>query len=661
MTMPKPHKLIFIFNAIILLICLLFGYRYFVMSSRLVGNSVVYITQDPDRRAFPISLDSVLDGIAIFDGYRIAFEHRTSATLRNGSRNIDASLSFTNHTYFLLQNYFFLHGGGWPESFNNSNVIVLSENAAWELFGNTDVVSMHAQIGEQFFEISGVIGQDSLDEPGFAWVPYNHHNSGVRNITGIYIEGVNYRTLERLVLAVHFADTIELNLANLRFVDLDQYAYNILVKFNLFAMVIAVFGILFFMVRLFYALEPTAFSMPQSIIYGLLTVFSVLAFVLLWQNTGPNLAPSADAFGVRTFIDTLNNRNTFEGISNLSHIHYELHEFNRLSAFPLIIGMFAFVNIAGIGAYDTFVKHKEYAEKRGPAPSATVLVYILKRLLQLIPTFIIMTFIVFYVNLFIPTEGRAYFPPDAFVMYLRYITAILQGDFGWTWAMGNFAPLLPILMDAYLQTLILVLGAMILSGFFGVVLGIFAAIKRNRWTDHIIMVLTLFASSIPVFYLALLLALLFILHLGIFSIMPDGTWRMMVLPIATLTLPSLAFIARTTRTSMLEVLNMPCITAAHARGLPERKVILHAISNMRIPAITAISLRTAELFMGTVLVEAIFSINGLGRLVLQAINGRDIHMLMGSIIFLSLTFTIINLLVDILYVIVDPRTRKSFK
>jgi len=107
---------------------------------------------------------------------------------------------------------------------------------------------------------------------------------------------------------------------------------------------------------------------------------------------------------------------------------------------------------------------------------------------------------------------------------------------------------------------------------------------------------------------------------------------------------------------------MPCITATRARGLPERHIIFsHAVANMRIPIITAVSVRLAELFMGTVIVEAFFAIPGLGRLLLQSIMARDLPFAMGSIIVLALIFIVANLIVDILYVTVDPRTRRSFR
>jgi len=362
--MIKSHKLLFIFNVIILLACLFGGYRYFNVASRHVGNNVVYVTQDPRRHAFEISLDSIKYAIMEFPDYNIAFEYRSSGNIVNGNRNKNTSISFVNHTYFLLNNHLFLHGGGWPESFNDSKVIVLSENVAWELLGTINAVSAHVEMGGSFFEVSGIIRQECLDEPGFVWTPYNHHGSRISNVTGIYIQGRNHNTMERLILAEQFLATAELNLANLRLIDLDQYACNILVKFNLLAMSIALGAGLFFSARLFYILEDEEINLRKSIVYVLSIILSISLCVFLWQSIDVNLPPTVQAFSFEALIDNLSNSDTFEGVGNLSHSHQELYELNRSSNFPLALGVLAFANIFVIGLADTFIKYKQYIEQR---------------------------------------------------------------------------------------------------------------------------------------------------------------------------------------------------------------------------------------------------------------------------------------------------------
>lgn len=661
--MLKAHKLIIILNAAVLIICIFWGYKLFIDARQLLGNNVVYITQEPGRRGYQISLDAVRDAVRDFANYNIAFEYRRGAVISNGSRNMDVNLAFTNSNYFLVNHYFFLYGGGWPEGFNDSNIIVLSENAAWELFGNTNVLGMHVEMNRQFFEISGVIRQECLLEPGFAWVTYNHRGSGISNITGIYIQGRNYNNLELTVLAGRFASAAELNLYNLRFVDLDQYAYNILTKFNLFALIVLVGVATLLGVRLYTVLEAGTFNLQKTIIYGLGTMFSIFLCVYLWQNISINLPPPTDAFRIRPLIDNLNNLNTFEGIGILSYNNRALYEYNRLSVYPLLLGAFAFVNIAFVFLADAFVKYRKYSANRDIASSITIPEYLMKRILQIIPTFMIMTAAIFFAALLMPTLGIPYFPRDAHIMYFQYIFGILQGDFGNSWTtLGGGRPVSHFLVNSIPYTLILVFGSIIVSGVTGVILGIVAALKQNKIVDNIIMVASLFASSIPIFFLGIIFMLIFSLHLGLLPSRGLDGWQGMILPIATLSIPSVGFIARTTRTAMLEVLTMDCIKAARARGLPERVVIgSHALKNIRIPIITAIALRLVELFMGTMLVEAGFSIPGLGRLLVAAIEARDLNMMMGCIIFLSLTFMVINLVVDLLYVIVDPRTRKSLR
>lgn len=217
-----------------------------------------------------------------------------------------------------------------------------------------------------------------------------------------------------------------------------------------------------------------------------------------------------------------------------------------------------------------------------------------------------------------------------------------------------------VLIDFFPNTLILAFGGIAVASVLGVGLGIVAARNQNKVLDNIIMALSLLTASIPIFFLALLLMLLFSLHLGWLPSRGLDGWRGMILPIATLGLPSVGFIARTARTAMLDVLGADYIKAARARGIPEHNIIFtHTLKNMAIPIITAIALRWSELLAGTVLVELAFSIPGVGRILLDSITFRSPAPMIGSIIVLWLAFTIINLIADLLYVIVDPRTSKS--
>jgi len=255
-------------------------------------------------------------------------------------------------------------------------------------------------------------------------------------------------------------------------------------------------------------------------------------------------------------------------------------------------------------------------------------------------------------------RGGPTLPRPAYIMYIEYMGRVFRGDF------GNFRtqPVLDVLLGAFPYTALLAFGGIALASVLGVFLGIVAAAKQNKLIDNIIMAVSLIASSIPLFFLAVIFMLIFSLHLRWLPTRGTDSWQGMILPIVTLGLPAVGFIARTSRTAMLDVLNMDAIKAARARGIPEKTITYsHAFKNMMIPIMTAIAVRLGELLAGTVLVELAFSIPGLGRLLLHAITFRDFNLLMGCVIVLGLAFMIINLIVDLLYVLVDPRTAKSYR
>jgi len=236
------------------------------------------------------------------------------------------------------------------------------------------------------------------------------------------------------------------------------------------------------------------------------------------------------------------------------------------------------------------------------------------------------------------------------------MAGVLRGDLG---NLGR-VPLLDALIMFLPNTLILAFGGIVVATVFGIVLGIIAAIKQNKLADNIIMGLSLLTSSIPVFFLAVLLMLIFSLHLGWLPSRGMAGWQGMILPIATLGLPSIGFIARTTRTAMLDIRGAEYIKAARARGISERNIIFnHTLKNMSVPIITAVALRLSELLAGTFLVELAFSVPGVGRVLLDAITNRSPAPMIGGILALWLSFTLINLAADLLCAAVDPKTSKG--
>jgi peptide/nickel transport system permease protein len=202
--------------------------------------------------------------------------------------------------------------------------------------------------------------------------------------------------------------------------------------------------------------------------------------------------------------------------------------------------------------------------------------------------------------------------------------------------------------------------------FFGVAAGIIAAVNHNRWPDQAVMTTALLGLSVPDFWLGLVMVLVFAVSLGWLPsggftpfMESPGQWlRGMVLPALTLGLVQVGFIARMARASMLDTLSQDYVRTADAKGLAKLHVVLrHALPNAMIPILTVIGIVSGALLGGAVIVEQVFSIPGIGRLIVGAIASRDFPVLQGGLLFLAVVYLAINLVVDILYAVVDPRVR----
>ena len=202
------------------------------------------------------------------------------------------------------------------------------------------------------------------------------------------------------------------------------------------------------------------------------------------------------------------------------------------------------------------------------------------------------------------------------------------------------------------------MGGTVFATVVGVICGIVSAVKRNKFTDNIIMVLSLIAVSTPSFFLALVMMLLFSLQLGWLPSIGLKTPLHFILPIITLGMQSVGLIARTTRSAMLEVLNQDYIRTSRSRGIPEKTVIfIHALKNAMIPVLTVVGLRFGGLLAGSTLVETVFSVPGIGRYMVDGVLDRDFPVVQGTVLVLASTFVIVNMIVDILYAVVDPRIK----
>jgi peptide/nickel transport system permease protein len=241
--------------------------------------------------------------------------------------------------------------------------------------------------------------------------------------------------------------------------------------------------------------------------------------------------------------------------------------------------------------------------------------------------------------------------------FLTYFGHVLQGDFGKS--LVNSEPVLPKIVTHFPATLALASAASAVSVIVGVVLGVLSAIHRNKAIDIAARVVGLFGISMPTFWSGILLILIFSVYLGWFPAMGSDGLETLVLPAVTLGMLGAGFIVRMVRNSMLEVLGEPFITTLRAKGLTERTVIyLHALRNALIPAVTMLGLLIGEMLAGTVVIETVFSRQGIGRIISDAIMAKDLPVVQGVVLFTAVVYVIVNALVDISYSYIDPRVRR---
>ena len=242
------------------------------------------------------------------------------------------------------------------------------------------------------------------------------------------------------------------------------------------------------------------------------------------------------------------------------------------------------------------------------------------------------------------------------IQYLHFLGRLVRLDLGRSAVTSR--PVTSEIADNVRPTFELAMAAMVLAVVLGMALGVLSAIYRGTLLDNLFMLLALFGVSMPIFWLGLMLMLLFAVELRWLPTTGIGGPEFLVLPAVTLCGGSLAIIARMTRSSMLEVFGEDYVRTARAKGLRERTVVLgHVLRNALIPTVTAISLQFGYLLAGTVLTETVFARPGLGRMLVDAINLRDVSLAQGGIMLLATSFVLINLVVDVLYVYLDPRIR----
>lgn len=244
------------------------------------------------------------------------------------------------------------------------------------------------------------------------------------------------------------------------------------------------------------------------------------------------------------------------------------------------------------------------------------------------------------------------------VQYLRFVGRALRGDLGRSFASRE--PVAEAVLARFPATFQLGLAAMALAVAVGVALGTLAAVHRRSWFDLLTMVAALVGVSLPVFWLGLMLMYLLAVK---WRLLPasgygGGQLQYLVMPAVTLAAGITAVIARITRSAMLEVIRADYVVTARAKGLPEWQVtVKHALRNALIPVITVIGVEMGSVLSGAVITETIFNWPGMGRLLVDSINRRDLPMVQGLVIFIALLFALVNLVVDVSYALADPRVR----
>lgn len=303
--------------------------------------------------------------------------------------------------------------------------------------------------------------------------------------------------------------------------------------------------------------------------------------------------------------------------------------------------------------------------------------YIIRRLLMIVPVLLGVMIITFFLMFIVPGDPvltmlgqhanqdsidrmRSQLRLDEpwYIQFSGYITRTLQGDLGVSYITN--IPVAEALKQRLPNTARLAFTAIIVSTIMGISIGIISAVFQNSWIDHLAMTFALLFISTPIFWFGTVLILIFAMTLGWFPIsgMGDGSIKYLILPAITLGSRSAAFLARYTRSVMLEVIREDYIRTARAKGITEKVVVLkHALKNVMIPVVTVLGMSLASYLNGSVLTESIFAWPGFGRYVVTAIQKRDFQVIAGSVLVGSVIFVFFNLIVDIIYIALDPRIK----
>lgn len=305
--------------------------------------------------------------------------------------------------------------------------------------------------------------------------------------------------------------------------------------------------------------------------------------------------------------------------------------------------------------------------------------YIIRRLILIIPILLGVSFILFCIMNLTPGDpaqlllGETYTEESLemlreelglndgfFERYFDYLIGVLQGDFGESYRTRN--PVFEDVFDRFPHTLNITLLAVAIQVVIGLVVGIISAVKQYSALDNISQAITLILASVPDFWLGLMLLILFSVKLGLLPMSGVESYSGYILPAFAAAMSGMANLIRMTRSTMLDVLRMDYVQTARAKGVPERKVVMkHALRNALLPVVTLVGVNMSWLLGGTIVIEQVFNIPGIGSLMIASIRGKDTPVVMGTVVFIALLSCLINLITDLIYAFVDPRVKSQIK
>jgi peptide/nickel transport system permease protein len=303
--------------------------------------------------------------------------------------------------------------------------------------------------------------------------------------------------------------------------------------------------------------------------------------------------------------------------------------------------------------------------------------YIIRRLIIAIPIVFLVITLVFFAFKFIPGDPALMFAGEQaspetierirhewgldqpiLVQYGVYLSKLARLDLGTSFITGR--TVFTEIFERYLNTVKLALPAITIAAFFGIIFGTLSAIKRENIVDYFFSILAILGISIPVFWLALLLMYIFSIRFHLLPVSGDATWKNYIMPVFCLSVYSIAVITRMSRSNLLEQLGEDFVRTARAKGLNESAVLArHVMQNALIPVATVIGLQFGYMLGGAVITETIFAWPGIGRLLVMAVQQRDIPVVQGVLLVIAISFVGVNLIVDVMYGVLDPRIRYS--